>query len=58
MDVSGIFVRGEPKDKEKDEGSLSISIVPIESWETVTDGSQWVGKGKNIWTKFQMDVGS
>lgn len=32
--------------KEKDEGSLSIPIVPIESREIKTDESRGVGKGK------------
>ena len=32
--------------KEKDEGSLSIPIVPIENREIMTDESRGVGKGK------------
>lgn len=32
--------------REKDEGSLSIPIVPIESREIKTDESRGVGKGK------------
>jgi hypothetical protein len=41
-----VFLTRETEVKKKDEGSLSIPIVPIESRETKTDGSRRVGKGK------------
>jgi hypothetical protein len=42
-----VSVAREIEVKEKGEGSLSIPIVPLESWEISSTESQWVGKGKH-----------